>query len=146
MRLLYRLAAIVGLVLLVACGTAAPVGTTQNTSYSPREQLETAYLAYGAVLSAADGAVSSGKLPNDIEKKIDEGTQAATDALKAAKVEALKCWRDQATGVVGDAPNLPDGQHCNPSSSALLIAAAQGSIGNAHGLLTAFGVNVQEVK
>jgi len=132
-------------VLLAAC-SAAPVGTSGNTAYSPREQIETAYLAYGAVLSAADGAVSSGKLSNDVEKKIAAATQFATDRLKEAKAEAMKCWRDQTTGIVGDAPNLTAGQHCDPSTSGRLIAVAQGAIGQAHGVLSAFGVTIPGVQ
>lgn len=126
---------------LVAC-SAAPVGTSGNTAYSPREQVETVYLGYGVVLSAAAGAIATDKLPNDVEKKIAAVTQAATNALKKAKDEALKCWRDQATGIVGDAPNLPPGQHCDPSTAGRLITVAQGAIGEARGVLGAFGVTL----
>lgn len=126
---------------LVAC-SAAPVGSSQNTAYSPREQVETAYIAYGVVLSAAAGAVSTDKLPNDVEKKIAAVTQAATNALKSAKAEAMKCWRDQDTGIVGDAPNLPPGDHCDPSTAGRLISTAQSAIGEARGVMTAFGVSV----
>jgi hypothetical protein len=127
--------------ILSAC-SAAPVGTSGNTAYSPREQVETAYIAYGVVLSAAAGAVSTDKLPNDVEKKIQAVTQAATNALKSAKAEAMKCWRDQATGIVGDAPNLPPHQHCDPSNAGRLISLAQSAIGEARGVMTAFGVAV----
>jgi hypothetical protein len=137
----FRLLLFGGLALLLAACSAAPVGSTQNTAYSPREEVETVYLAYGTVLSAAAVAVSSNKLPNNVEKKIAAMTQAATNALKKAKDEALKCWRDQATGIVGDAPNLPPGQHCDPSTAGRLISFAEGAIGEARGIMAAFGVS-----
>jgi hypothetical protein len=126
---------------MTAC-TAAPVGTSGNTAYSPREQVETAYIAYGVVLSAAAVAVSTDKLPNDVEKKIAAVTQAATNALKKAKAEAMKCWRDQETGIVGDAPNLPPGERCDPSTAGRLISLAEGAIGEARGVMSAFGVEI----
>jgi hypothetical protein len=38
------------------------------------------------------------------------------------------------------------GEHCNPSTAGLLIAAANGAIGKADGLLAAFGINVVKVQ
>lgn len=133
---------LLGALLLCAACSAAPVGTSQNTTYSPREQMVTVMNGYGAVLAAADGAISSGKLPSDTVKKIAAGTHAATAAVDAATAEAKKCWRDQDTGVVGDAPGLPADTHCNPSASALLIGAAQSAIGSAGGILSAFNITV----
>lgn len=132
---------ILAALLLAAC-SAAPVGTTGNTAYSPREQMQTVMTAYGAVLVAADAAINTGKLPTGVSAKIAASTQAATNAVHAADAEAGKCFRDQTTGIVGDAPGLPADQHCNPSASALLIGAAQSAVGSASGLMSAFGVTV----
>lgn len=128
--------------LLLAACHAAPVGTTGNTAYSPREQMQTVMTAYGAVLTAADAAINTGKLPAGVPAKIAASTQAATNAVHAADAEAGKCFRDQATGVVGDAPSNATGVHCDPSAAALLIGAAQSAVGSSSGLLTAFGVTV----
>lgn len=128
--------------LLLAACHAAPVGTTGNTAYSPREQMQTVMTAYGAVLTAADAAINTGKLPAGVPAKIAASTQAATNAVHAADAEAGKCFRDQATGVVGDAPGIAAGQHCDPSAAALLIGAAQSAVGSSSGLLAAFGVMV----
>lgn len=130
-----------GFVLLLAACAGAPVGDTQNTSLSPREQMVTVLNSYGLVLAAAAGAIDSGALPRDAVKKIAAGTHAATDAVKAATDEAMKCWRDEKTGIVGDAPNLPADQHCNPKTSALFLGAAQSAVGNASGVMSAFGIN-----
>lgn len=126
---------------LMGC-QAAPVGTTGNTAYSPREIMETVKTGYGAMLAGADGAIVTGKLPAGVSGKIAATTQAATDAVHAADAEAGKCLRDQETGIVGDAPNLPTGQHCDPAASALLIGAAQSAIGKADGLMAAFNIKV----
>lgn len=137
--------AIFAALVLAACN-AAPVGTTANTAFSPRETMVAVGNSYGAVLAAADGAIVSGKLPAGVSMKIAASTQAATNAYHAATAEAMKCSRDQATGIVGDAPGLADGVHCNPSAAALLIGAAQSAIGSASGLMGAFGVNVPGVQ
>lgn len=138
MRTAWPLAAVI--LLLAAC-SAAPVGTTGNTAYSPREQMQTVMTAYGAVLTAADAAINTGKLPAGVPAKIAASTQAATNAIHAADAEAGKCFRDQTTGVVGDAPNLAAGVHCDPSAAALLIGAAQSAVGSSSGLLSAFGIS-----
>lgn len=135
------LAALCLAAMLSAC-QAAPVGSTGNTAYSPREIMETVKDSFGLVQSAALGAINSGTLPAGIPGKIAAGTQAATDAIHKADAEAGKCLRDQATGIVGDAPGLPGDQHCNPAASALLIGAAQSAIGNATGLMAAFNIKV----
>lgn len=135
-RTLFLLAALA----LSGC-QGAPVGDTQNTSLSPREQMVTVLNSYGLVLAGAAGAIDSGALPADAVEKIAAGTHNATDAVKAATDEAIKCWRDEKTGVVGDAPNLPAGQHCDPKTSALLLGAAQSAVGNASGIMSAFGIN-----
>lgn len=131
-----------GLFILFTACSAAPVGTTGNTAYSPREQMQTVMTAYGAVLTAADAAINTGKLPAGIPAKIAVSTQAATSAVQAATAEAMKCFRDQTTGVVGDAPSNAAGVHCDPSQSALLIGAAQSLVGSSTGLLGAFNITV----
>jgi hypothetical protein len=136
-----RYLAITAAILLVAC-QAAPLGTTANTAYSPREQMRTVETGYAAVLVAADAAINTGKLPAGVPAKIAASTQAATAAVKAASASAQLCFRDQATGVVGDAPGIAAGQHCDPSAAGLLISVASAAVGSASGLLGAFGVMV----
>jgi len=128
------------LILLLAACSAAPVGTTANTAYSPREQMQTVSTAYAAILVAADAAINTGKLPVGVGTKIAASTQAATNAVKAANTSAELCVRDQTTGVVGDEPNIPAGSHCDPSAAGLLISAASTAVGSSTGLLSAFGI------
>ncbi len=138
-----RLTPIFAALLLAGCH-AAPVGTSQSTQYSPRESMQIAMTAYGSVLVAADAAINTGKLPAGVPAKIAASTQAATNAIHAADAEAGKCFRDQTTGIVGDAPGLATGVHCNPSAAALLIGAAQSAVGSSTGLLGAFGIVVAQ--
>lgn len=129
-------------ILLLAACSAAPVGTTGNTAYSPREQMQAVSTSYAAVQVTADAAINTGKLPAGVSGKIAASTQAATNSVKAANAEAVKCVRDAATGIVGDAPAIAAGQHCDPATSGLLIAAASAAVGSASGLLGAFGFTV----
>jgi hypothetical protein len=134
--------AAVGLAILLVGCTAAPVGTTQNTAYSPREQAQSLQDSYAIVLAAAETAIDTGKLPASAVKQIGAASQAATAAEKAAVAESMKCWRDKASGVVGDAPNLPDGQHCDTALSGRLISAFSNSLGQLQGAMAAFGVKL----
>lgn len=136
-----RLSLLACALLLAAC-SAAPVGTTANTTQSPREVDVTVLNTYAAALATASGAIDSGKLAAGTQRQIAAASDATTKAVEAYSAEAMKCVRDQTTGVVGDAPNLAAGVHCAPSTVTELLAAANTQIGTLTGLLTAFGFKV----
>jgi len=131
------------LLLLAACMHGAPVGTTQNTDFSPREEARQVQDVYVILLTAADAAGSTGKLSASVLKQIDVTSQAATDAEHAYVAEAKKCWRDSTTGIVGDAPGLPEGQHCEPDTVKRLLSSFTLKTGALKGVLTAFGIDTK---
>lgn len=129
--------------LLLAACSAAPVGTTATTAQSPREVDVTVLNTYAAALATASGAIDSGKLAAGTQRQIAAASDATTKAVEAYSAEAMKCVRDQTTGIVGDAPaDAAAGVHCAPSTVTELLAAANTQIGTLTGLLTAFGFKV----
>jgi hypothetical protein len=118
-------------------GPPAPVGSSASTALSPREQAQAIETSWGAVIAAAWTAESSPLLADkpDVRAQIKATTHAGTDLVLAYGAAADNCWRDQATGVVGNAP----GRVCDPSGLAAGQAAAQAALGNATALLTVFG-------
>ncbi len=138
-------AACAALVALAACGGNAPVGTTQNTDLSPREEAREVMNAYTLLLTLADGAEATGKLGDKAVIKIGDVSEAATDAEKAYVAEAKKCWRDSNTGVVGDAPGLAEGDHCEPSTVKRLLSVFTSRTGALEGALDAFGIDTSKV-
>lgn len=132
MRISKSIAAIVcGILMLAGCTT------TSSTPLSPREDALQAGQVYSGVqalaLQAVKSLVSVGKV--DIAKQIDASTAAATDAINGYIDEASKCFRDPATGTVGNAP----GQICDPNTVTRLLTVAQGKTDQAFALMAAFG-------
>jgi hypothetical protein len=133
------------LVVLLPLALAACPGGGSNVTLepSPRETAEGLADRYAAVLVATENALKA-DLGEDVEAKIRTTSDATTSAFLAYYDEAGKCWRDQSTGQIVDAPSNQPGQHCDMSAVNVGLTVAQAAISKARGLLAQYGFPAKE--
>lgn len=123
-----------GLAAMIAVLASCASPPAGSPALSPREKALQVDQSYALVQTAVLTAVQTPGLSADVKTKLDAGSKAATVAVLAYSQQADNCFRDPATGVVGNAP----GKTCDQTALGNATGIAWAEIGQVNGLLAAF--------